>query len=111
MRTFAAGYFDYAVARLSAWVKTPIGAATDEARVANSLAEVAGSNSSVVTVGDLAAALCVSMRTVHRLADQSTWLTPRALTRGRRLQEAAEHMRVDPGVILSCIAAAHGFSD
>ncbi|PZP33573.1 MAG: DNA-binding protein [Kocuria rhizophila] len=106
-----AGDFDDAVARLSAWVTARVGAVTDEARLANALAETAGSNSSVMTVGDLAAALNVSQRTVHRLAQQYIGLTPHALIRRRRLQEAAEHMRTDPEVSLSSVAAAHGFSD
>ena len=107
----AAGDFDDAVARLSAWVTARVGAVTGEARLANSLAEVAGSDSSVVSVGDLAAALNVSTRTVHRLAEQYIGLTPHALIRRRRLQEAAEHIRSEPGVSLSTVAAAHGFSD
>lgn len=107
----AAEHFDDAVARLSAWVTARVGAITEEARLANALAETAGSNSSVVTVGDLAAALNVSQRTVHRLAEQYIGLTPHALIRRRRLQEAAEHIRSEPGVSLSDVAAAHGFSD
>ncbi|MCT1803743.1 helix-turn-helix domain-containing protein, partial [Kocuria carniphila] len=107
----AAGDFGDAVARLSSCVTARVGPVTDEARLANSLAEVGGANSSVVTVGDLAAALNVSQRTVHRLAKQYIGLTPHALIRRRRLQEAAEHVRSEPGVSLSSIAAAHGFSD
>ncbi|MBD2763108.1 AraC family transcriptional regulator [Kocuria sp. cx-116] len=107
----AVGDFDDAVARLAAWVTARVGPVSDEARLANSLAEVAGSNSSVVTVSDLAAALNVSQRTVHRLAAQYIGLTPHALIRRRRLQEAAEHIRSEPGVSLSDVAAAHGFSD
>ena len=107
----AARHFDDAVARLSAWVAERVGPVSDEARLANSLAEVAGTDSSVVSVGDLAAALKVSMRTVHRLAEQYIGLTPHALIRRRRLQEAAEHIRTDPSVSLSTVAAAHGFSD
>lgn len=106
----AAGDFGDAVARLSAWVTARVGAVTGEARLANAMAEVAGANSSVVTVGDLAAALNVSQRTVHRLAEQYIGLTPHALIRRRRLQEAAEHIRSEPGVSLSDVAAAHGFS-
>ena len=107
----AARHFDDAVARLSAWVTSRVSIVSDEARLANSLAEVAGTDSSVVSVGDLAAALKVSMRTVHRLAEQYIGLTPHALIRRRRLQEAAEHIRADPSVSLSTVAAAHGFSD
>ncbi|MBD2763106.1 helix-turn-helix transcriptional regulator [Kocuria sp. cx-116] len=97
--------------RLSAWVTARVGSVSDEARLPNSLAEMAGSNSSVVTVGDLAAALNVSTRTVHRLAAQYIGLTPHALIRRRRLQEAAEHIRSEPEASLSSVAAAHGFSD
>ncbi|WP_431814068.1 helix-turn-helix transcriptional regulator [Kocuria sp. cx-455] len=107
----AAGDFDDAVARLSAWVTARVGPVTGEDRLANSLAEVAGTDSSVVSVGDLAMALNVSQRTVHRLAAQYIGLTPHALIRRRRLQEAAEHIRSEPEVSLSVVAAAHGFSD
>lgn len=103
--------FDDAVARLSAWVTVRVGLVSDEARLANSLAEVAGTDSSVVSVSDLASALKVSMRTVHRLTEQYIGLTPHALIRRRRLQEAAEHIRADPSVSLSTVASAHGFSD
>lgn len=51
------------------------------------------------------------MRTMHRLAEQYIGLTPHALIRRRRLQEAAEHIRADPSVSLSTVAVAHGFSD
>lgn len=107
----ATRHFDDAVAKLSAWVTSRIGPLSDEARLANSLAEVAGTKSSVVSVGDLASALKVSMRTVHRLAEQYIGLTPHALIRRRRLQEAAERIRADPSVSLSTVAVAHGFSD
>ncbi|MFC3480833.1 helix-turn-helix domain-containing protein [Kocuria carniphila] len=45
------------------------------------------------------------------MAEHYIGLTPHALIRRRRLQEAAEHIRVDPAVSLSPVAAAHGFSD
>ena len=103
--------YDDAVARLAAWVTSRVGSVSEEARLANALAEVAGSDSSVVSVGDLAGALKVSQRTVHRLAEQYIGVTPHALIRRRRLQEAAEHIRTEPGTSLSSVAAAHGFSD
>lgn len=72
-----AGECDDAVARLASWVTARVGAVTDKARLANALAEMAGSDSSVVSVGDLADALNVSTRTVHRLAEQYIGQTPR----------------------------------
>lgn len=93
----AARNVDDLVARLASWITERIGHVSDEARLANALAEVAGSDSAVLSVGDLAAALNVSQRTVQRMAEQYIGVTPQALIRRRKLQEAAEDIRCDPG--------------
>lgn len=65
----------------------------------------------ITTVGELAAALHLSARSVQRLALRNTGLGPAALIRRRRLQEAAAEVRARPDRPLAEVAAAHGFAD
>lgn len=102
---------DAAVSRLADWLVERVGDPSEEARLANTMAHVAGTDPRVVTVGDLADALHVSSRTLHRLASRYVGLTPYAIIRRRRLQEAAERVRLDPRVMLRDVAAECGFAD
>lgn len=65
----------------------------------------------MVLADDLAARLNASSRKVHRLVAKHIGLTPHALSRQQRTQDAAEHIQPGQRVSLSEIAADHGFSD
>ncbi|MGN6753689.1 MAG: helix-turn-helix domain-containing protein [Intrasporangium sp.] len=100
-----------AVAAFSDWLHARVPTLTDEARLANALADLVEGDSSVLRVEDLATGLGVSTRTVQRLARRYVGLPPGAMIRRRRLQEAAERIRAEPAVDLAAIAADLGYAD
>lgn len=100
-----------AVAAFTQWLVDHVPAADDEARVATALVELVGSDPSLLRVEDAAAALGVSVRTVQRLARRYVGVTPVAMIRRRRLQEAAGRLRDEPGVALADVAADLGYAD
>ena len=95
---------------LAGWVADRVGEPTPEALLANRLAVLA-EDPSVRRVGDLAERLAVSQRTLQRLARDHIGLSPAMLIRRRRLQEAAERLRVEPAVDLAALAAELGYAD
>jgi AraC-like DNA-binding protein len=84
---------------------------SEEALLANRLMDVVGSDASIVRLEDAASALAVSQRTLQRVARKYIGLSPAALTRRRRLQDAAERARLDPSSDLAAIAAELGYAD
>lgn len=100
-----------AVAAFAAWVGRHIPEPDDEALRANALADLLGSDPSVLRVEDAARVLHVSARTVQRLARRYVGLAPLAMIRRRRLQEAAERLRAEPGADLAALAAELGYAD
>lgn len=100
-----------AVSRVGRWLRERVGTVSEEARVANRMAELAASDPAITTVAELAARLSVSERTLRRFADRYVGLTPYALIRRRRLQEAAQDLRATPDDPLAEVAARHGFAD
>jgi len=83
----------------------------EEALLANRLMDVIGSDATIVRVEDAASALAVSQRTLQRVARKYVGLSPAALIRRRRLQDAAERARLDPSADLAAIAAELGDAD
>lgn len=100
-----------AIPTVTTWIARRVGPLTEDARLANRMVDVAGADADVTTVADLAARLHVSERTLHRLAARYVGLTPHAILRRRRLQEAAQAVRDEPDRPLADIATAHGFVD
>jgi AraC-like DNA-binding protein len=88
-----------------------VGEPSSEALLANELARIVDSDPAVLQLADIAARLNVSERTVTRLARRFVGVTPAAMIRRRRLQEAAEQLRADPGIPLAEVAARHGYAD
>lgn len=82
-----------------------------EGALANRMAELADGRTDLLTVEALAQELAVSVRTVQRLARRYVGVGPRAMIRRRRLQEAAERVRLEPGVDLASIAHDLGYAD
>lgn len=95
---------------LASWLVTRAGEVSDEARLANRLADLAEAPE-LQRVGDLAQRLGVSERTVQRLAHTYIGLSPAALIRRRRLQDAAARIRDDPATDLAALAADLGYAD
>ncbi|UKA53489.1 helix-turn-helix domain-containing protein [Arthrobacter sp. FW305-BF8] len=101
-----------AVDALVLWLASLAGTGvSEEALLANRLMDVIGSDASVVRVEDAASALAVSQRTLQRVARKYIGLSPAALIRRRRLQDAAERTRQDPSADLAAIAAELGYAD
>lgn len=93
------------------WLLNHVGTPSDEALLANRMVEAAETDPSLLTVTDLAAHLCISARSLQRLAAKYVGLPPAALIRRRRLQEAAEQLRLNPGLDLTTLAHQFGYAD
>ena len=63
------------------------------------------------SVAEAAARLAVSERTLQRIAHRYVGMTPAAMIRRRRLQEAAERMREHPDGDLATLATELGYAD
>ena len=86
-------------------------AADPEAVPARRLIDLADGDPTLLRVDDLARRLSMSERSVQRLARTHVGMSPGALIRRRRLQEAAARVREDPGADVASIAADLGYSD
>ncbi len=95
----------------SDWFTDRVPRPDEAARLANALAELVATDPTMLHVGDVAARLGVSARGAQRLCRRYVGLTPAAMIRRRRLQEAAETLRADPGVDLADLAADLGYAD
>lgn len=100
-----------AISAFRDWLLNHVGTPSDEALLANRMVEAAEADPNLLTVADLAAHLCVSIRSLQRLAAAYVGLPPGVLIRRRRLQEAAEQIRLDPGLDLTMLAHQLGYAD
>jgi AraC-like DNA-binding protein len=96
--------------RFAQWLMARAGEPGEEALLANRLVELA-EDPAIRRVGALATGLSVSERTLQRLARTYIGLSPAALIRRRRLQEAAERIREDPAADLAALATELGYTD
>ncbi|MBT2585305.1 helix-turn-helix domain-containing protein [Arthrobacter sp. ISL-95] len=94
-----------------AWLVSLEGVATEEALLANRMMDVVLSEPDVLLIEDVASRLAVSPRTLQRIANRYVGLSPSALIRRRRLQDAAERARSDSTADLAAIAVELGYSD
>lgn len=83
----------------------------EEGLLANRLVDLVEAGPGERTPAGLARRLHVSERTLQRLAARFVGMPPGLLLRRRRLQEAAERVRADPGLDLGALAAELGFAD
>lgn len=93
--------------RLSSRVPSP-GA---EAMLANAMDDLLLQDAGILHVVDAAERLGVSVRTLQRLARRYVGVTPAAMIRRRRLQEAAQRLRAHPDADLADLAAELGYAD
>ncbi len=73
--------------------------------------ETIATDLTVIRVEHLARALGISVRSVQRLAQRYVGVTPLAMIRRYRLQEAAQRLRDDPAVPIGQVAAELGYAD
>ena len=100
-----------AVEGFSDWLAARVGAVGVPARQANALMDVLMGERAVLTPEEAATRLAVSVRTLQRMTHRHVGLSPGAMIRRRRLQEAAQRVREEPDVDLASIAAELGYAD
>nr|WP_203821452.1 helix-turn-helix domain-containing protein [Actinoplanes ferrugineus] len=100
-----------AVDAFAGWLAAEVPPPDPEALLANRMAEVIDADPAIRTVRDATERLHLSARSLQRLAGRYVGLTPLAMIRRRRLQEAAERLRAEPGTNLAAVAADLGYSD
>lgn len=100
-----------AVEAFVAWLVSLDVVLSEEALLANRMMDVIATDPEVLLLEDAATRLSVSSRTLQRLARKYIGLSPAALIRRRRLQDAAERTRSDPTADLAAIAVELGYAD
>ena len=93
------------------WLESRVPVAEADGLLANRLEELIAADASLTRVGQAADLLGVSVRTLQRLARRHVGLPPLAMIRRYRLQEAAERLRLEPGLPVADIAAELGYAD
>lgn len=106
----ARGRMDRAVAALEKFLVRLLPAVTPDGLLANRLQQVV-EQTAVPRVEDLATALALSARSLQRLARSHVGMTPGAMIRRRRLQDAADEVRRNPDADLTDVALRHGYAD
>lgn len=101
----------HAAAESASWILDRVGPPSEDALLADQLSVLADSRPDLTTVPALAAELGVSVRTSQRLARRFIGVSPAAMIRRRRLQEAADRVRSDPDSDLAGIAHDLGYAD
>ncbi|MDQ4215361.1 helix-turn-helix domain-containing protein [Microbacterium capsulatum] len=105
------GRLERAAGAVCDWLRDRVGEVTAPVRHANAISELLMSDPSIRTPEQAATRLAVSVRTLQRMAHRYVGLSPAAMIRRRRLQEAAERIRTDPAAELAGIAADLGYAD
>lgn len=105
------GRRERAVDEFSAWLRRRIGPTSDSAAQANAMVDVLMGDDAARTPDEAAARLALSVRSLQRLTHRHVGLAPAAMIRRRRLQDAVERLRHDPGEDLAGLAADLGYAD
>ncbi|MFK3676146.1 helix-turn-helix domain-containing protein [Microbacterium sp. NPDC090218] len=105
------GHRERAVAAFAHWLGERVGPVADPALQANALMDVLMGEDAALTPEEAATRLAVSVRTLQRMTHRHVGLSPAAMIRRRRLQEAAQRVREEPDVDLASIAAELGYAD
>jgi AraC-like DNA-binding protein len=100
-----------AVETFSEWLAERALPVSGEGRLANTMADLMDTASDVRTLHDAATRLHISPRTLQRLAIRYVGLAPVEMIRRRRLQEAAQRVRLEPDASLAQIATELGYAD
>lgn len=93
------------------WLVERVGEIDTVPRQANEMSTMLMGDATVLRAEDAAARLAMSVRTLQRLAHRYVGLSPAAMIRRRRLQEAAQRVRDQPDVDLAALAAELGYAD
>lgn len=93
------------------WLVARVGVPAPTALDANAMASLLMTHPAILRDEDAAAKLSVSVRTMQRMARRHVGLSPAAMIRRRRLQEAAQRVREHPESDLATLAAELGYAD
>lgn len=105
------GHRERAVEAFAIWLDERIRPLDDAALQANALFDALMGEEAALTPEEAATRLAVSVRTLQRMTHRHIGLSPAAMIRRRRLQEAAQLVRAEPSADLASIAAEIGYSD
>lgn len=105
------GHRERATAVFSEWLMRRVGPVGVGGRQANDVVDVLLGDAAADSVDEAATRLAVSVRTLQRLAHRHVGMSPAAMIRRRRLQEAAERLRLEPALDLARLAAESGYAD
>ncbi|MFF1538504.1 helix-turn-helix domain-containing protein [Microbacterium sp. NPDC058269] len=105
------GRRERAVEAFAHWLEGRASSAGEPARQANAVMDVLMGDGAALTPEEAATRLAVSVRTLQRMTHRHVGLSPAAMIRRRRLQEAAHRLRENPAVDLASIAAELGYAD
>lgn len=111
MRADSADARERATEVVGSWIAQYFGPPDEPALLANRMEDLIAADRSIVRVDLLADRLALSVRSVQRLAQRSIGLSPLAVIRRYRLQEAAQRLRDSPEVTIGQIAADLGYTD
>ncbi len=100
-----------ATAAFADWLAETVPQPGAKGQLANAVAELIEGDPTIRQVDDAADRLHISVRTLQRIARRHIGVTPAAMIRRRRLQEAAEQLRGDPGMSIAAVAADLRYSD
>lgn len=100
-----------AVAVFGDWATDGLPAPDEPGLLANRMEDLIATDSSLVRIEQLAEQLRMSVRAVQRLARKYVGVSPTAMIRRYRLQEAAQRLRVEPDATIADIAAELGYTD
>lgn len=105
------GHRERAVEAFALWLRGRVGPPGESARQLNALFDALMGEGAALTPEDAATRLAVSVRTLQRMTHRHIGLSPAAMIRRRRLQEAAQLVREQSDADLATIAAGLGYSD
>lgn len=95
----------------SSWISATLPSATSAGHQADELLDAVATDRGIVKVSQLAQRLSLSTRSVQRISERHLGMSPLALIRHYRLQEAAYWLREDPAASIAGIAATLGYTD
>lgn len=96
---------------LAAWLEHKVATTDQHGLIANKMLTLAAERRDIVNVIQLSEALGLSVRSLQRLCADYVGLSPLAIIRRYRLQEAAQRLRENPEISITQIAAELEYAD
>lgn len=100
-----------ATAAYAAWARSRLTPPGERGLLANAIEDVIASDPGIVRIGQLAERFHITARHVQRLTHRYVGLSPAAVIRRHRLQEAVERLREDSSLTIGQVAAELGYAD